>query len=99
MKYSCSKPNQAPGSSRMVARLLVGCGGTPPGIMTPHTTSAPLVRAPSGYPATGLSTQSDERPSACIVEEPSKPHSGSCSSFGKLANSLIWVLPRRFGTG
>ena len=34
-----------------------------------------------------------------MVELPSKPHSGSCSSVGKLLYSLIWVLPRRFGTG
>jgi hypothetical protein len=27
-KYSCSKPNQASGSSRMVARELEGCGVT-----------------------------------------------------------------------
>src|SRR5580698_10118826 len=34
-----------------------------------------------------------------MVELPSKPHSGSCSSVGNESNSLIWVLPRRFGTG
>src|ERR1700748_2408634 len=34
-----------------------------------------------------------------MVELPSKPHSGSCSSVGNASNSLIWVLPRRFGTG
>src|ERR1700754_608678 len=34
-----------------------------------------------------------------MVELPSKPHSGSCSSVGNELNSLIWVLPRRFGTG
>src|SRR6188768_3872430 len=49
--------------------------------------------------ATGFSTQSELWPSACMVEEPSKPHSGSCSSVGKAANSLICVLPRRFGVG
>ena len=49
--------------------------------------------------ATGFSTQSDEWPSACIVEEPSKPQSGSCSRVGKSSNSLICVLPRRFATG
>jgi hypothetical protein len=32
--------------------------------------------------ATGFSTQSELWPSACMVEEPSKPHSGSCSSVG-----------------
>jgi hypothetical protein len=47
-KYSCSKPNQAPGSSRMVARLLEGCGVTPSGIMTSHITRTPFSRAPSG---------------------------------------------------
>src|SRR6202163_2904364 len=34
-----------------------------------------------------------------MVELPSKPHSGSCSSAGNDANSLIWVLPRKFGVG
>src|SRR6266567_1989800 len=49
--------------------------------------------------ATGLSTQSELWPSACRVELPSKPHSGSCSSAGNESNSLICVLPRRFGVG
>src|SRR3954447_22644492 len=99
MKYSCSKPNHAPGSSRMVARLFEACGVLPSGIITSHITNAPLVRAPSGNTATGFSTQSDEWPSACSVDEPSKPHSGSCSRVGKESNSLIWVLPRKFGVG
>src|ERR1700687_4546149 len=83
----------------MVARLLVACGVLPSGIMTSHMTSTPLVRAPSGYTATGLSTQSELWPSACMVELPSKPHSGSCSSAGNESYSLICVLPRRFGVG
>src|SRR5450755_1150876 len=49
--------------------------------------------------ATGLSTQSELWPSACMVELPSKPHSGSCSSVGNESNSLICVFPRRFGIG
>src|SRR6266852_7617830 len=49
--------------------------------------------------ATGLSTQSELWPSACRVELPSKPHSGSCSNVGNESNSLICVLPRRFGIG
>jgi hypothetical protein len=72
---------------------------TPSGIMTSHITSAPLVRAGSGYTDTGFSTQSELRPSACMVDEPSKPHSGSWSSVGNVSNSLICVLPRRFGVG
>ena len=83
----------------MVARVLDGCGVVPSGIMTSHITSAPLRRVLSGKTATGLSMQSELRPSACWVELPSKPHIGSCSSVGKLSNSLIWVLLRRFGTG
>src|SRR5882724_2979250 len=83
----------------MVARLFEACGVLPSGIMTSHITSAPLVRAASGYTATGFSTQSELWPSACRVELPSKPHSGSWSSVGKEANSLICVLPRRFGVG
>src|ERR1700752_3638471 len=83
----------------MVARLFEGCGVLPSGIMTSHITSAPPGRAPSGKTRTGLSTQSELWPSACMVELPSKPHSGSCSSVGNELNSLIWVLPRRFGTG
>src|SRR5476651_2242688 len=34
-----------------------------------------------------------------MVELPSKPLSGSCSSVGKESNSLICVLPRKFGVG
>src|SRR5882757_5004192 len=34
-----------------------------------------------------------------MVELPSKPHSGSCSNVGNESNSLICVLPRRFGIG
>src|SRR3984957_21130125 len=83
----------------MVARLLEGCGVLPSGIITSHITRTPLVRAVSGYTATGLSTQSELWPSACMVELPSKPHSGSWSSVGNDANSLICVLPRRFGVG
>src|SRR3954469_17445695 len=49
--------------------------------------------------ATGFSTQSELWPSACMVELPSKPHSGSCSSVGNTSNSLICVLPRRLGVG
>ena len=47
----------------MVARLLEACGVLPSGIMTSHITSAPLVRAASGNTRTGLSTQSEFRPS------------------------------------
>src|SRR5882724_5671958 len=83
----------------MVARLFEACGVLPSGIMTSHITSAPLVRAASGKTATGLSTQSELWPSACRVELPSKPHSGSCSRAGSESNSLICVLPRRFGVG
>src|SRR6195256_3294589 len=83
----------------MVARLFDACGVTPSGIMTSHITSAPFVRAESGKTRTGLRTQSELWPSACMVELPSKPHSGSCSSVGNESNSLIWVLPRRFGVG
>src|SRR6267143_5772527 len=67
--------------------------------MTSHITRTPLVRAPSGKTRTGLRTQSELLPSACMVELPSKPHSGSCSSVGNESNSLIFVLPRRFGVG
>src|SRR5882672_1862217 len=49
--------------------------------------------------ATGLRTQSELCPSACMVELPSKPHNGSCSSVGKLSNALICVLPRKLGVG
>ncbi len=83
----------------MVARVFDGCGVTPSGIMTSHITRAPFVRSLSGKTATGLSTQSELLPSACSVELPSKPQSGSSSSDGKLSNSLICVLPRRLGTG
>src|SRR6202790_4957 len=83
----------------MVARLLEGCGVLPSGIITSHITRTPSVRAASGNTATGLSTQSELFPSACKVELPSKPHSGSWSSVGNESYSLICVLPRRFGVG
>ena len=83
----------------MVARMFEACGVSPSGIMTSHITSAPLVRWGSGKMRTGFSTQSELCPSACMVELPSKPQRGSCSSEGKLSNSLICVLPRRLGTG
>ena len=83
----------------MVARLFDSCGVLPSGIITSHITSTPFLRAGSGKWRTGLSMQSELPPSACLVDEPSKPQSGSCSRVGKLSNSLIWVLPRRFGTG
>src|SRR5260221_10214752 len=34
-----------------------------------------------------------------MVELPSKPHNGNCSSVGNESNSLICVLPRKFGVG
>src|ERR1700704_6430575 len=83
----------------MVARLFDGCGVLPSGIMTSHITRTPFLRAPSGNTRTGLRTQSELFPSACMVELPSKPHSGSCSSVGNESYSLICVLPRRFGVG
>ena len=83
----------------MVARLLDVCGVLPSGIMTSHSTSTPFVRAGSSTARIGFSTQSELWPSACWVDEPSKPHSGSCSSDGRELNSLTSVLPRRFGVG
>jgi len=83
----------------MVARLFEAWGVTPSGIMTSHITSTPFVRAASGKTRTGFSTQSELCPSACMVELPSKPHSGNSSSVGKLSYVLIWVFPRRFGVG
>src|SRR6202142_2813130 len=83
----------------MVARLVEGCGVLPSGIITSHITRMPSVRAASGNTATGLRTQSELLPSACMVELPSKPHSGSCSSVGNESKALICVLPRRLGIG
>ena len=83
----------------MVARVLRRMRGLPSGIMTSHITSAPFFWVGVGIDRDGLSMQSELLPSAWRVELPSKPHIGSSSSFGKLSNSLIWVLPRRLGTG
>ena len=87
-----------PGSSGIVARLFDGCG-VPSGRSTSHITSMPLRRAGSGKSATGCSTQSELAPSAWRVELPSKFQTGSSSSVGVPANSTIFVLLRRFGTG
>ncbi len=62
-------------------------------------TSLPPARAGSGKSATGWSRQSEFEPSACCVELPSKFQTGSCSRLGSAANSTIFVLLRRFGTG
>ncbi len=83
----------------MVARLFDGCGVLPSGIMTSHITRTPFLRVLSGNTLTGFSTQSELLPSACRVELPSNPHIGSSSSLGNSLKSLIWVFPRRLGTG
>ena len=57
------------------------------------------MRAGSGNSATGWSRQSEFVPSACRVELPSKFQTGRSSSAGSAANSTIFVLLRRFGTG
>src|ERR1700733_14119911 len=82
----------------MVARLFDACG-SPVGSMTSHIPRAPLRRPPSGETATGLRMQSEFEPLAWLVDEPSKPQSGSCSSVGNESKSLSWVLPRRLGAG
>jgi len=69
--------------------LFEGCGVLPSGIMTSHITSTPLVRAASGKTRTGLSTQSELEPSACMVELPSEaPQRKAASSEGKLFEFL-----------
>src|SRR5580658_8086456 len=82
----------------MVARMLVECG-VPSGCITSLRTIKPSLRVASGYSATGLSTQSELLPSACMVELPSKPHLGRSARVGGCSNSFIRVLPRRAGTG
>ena len=61
--FDGSSTRQAPGSSGIVARLLLGCG-VPSGSSTSHMTSAPFSRAGSGNTATGCSTQSESPPGA-----------------------------------
>src|SRR5271165_6301122 len=82
----------------MVARMLVECG-VPSACMTSLSTIYPSLRAPSGYRATGFSTQSELLPSACMVELPSKPQLGTSASVGGFSNALSRLLPRRSGTG
>ena len=82
----------------MVARLFDSCGW-PFGSMTSHITRTPFKREPSGYTATGFRTQSEFEPVAWLVDEPSKPHSGSWSIVGNVSKSLSCVLPRKLGTG
>lgn len=80
-------------SSRTVARLLTG-GSCHPVSATSHMTRTPLVRADRGN-GVGLSTKQELRPSACSVEEPSKPQScGSCSSVGRYRILICVFLPR-----
>src|ERR1700676_823792 len=67
--------------------------------MTSLRTIYASLRLPSGYRATGLSTQSELLPSACMVELPSNPHLGISARVGGCSNSLSRLLPRRPGTG
>ena len=70
MKYSCSNPNQKSPSSSIVALPFEGCA-VPSAFITSVITKYPLIRVGSGYIATGTNKQSEEPPSACLVEEPS----------------------------
>ena len=68
------------------------------GRRTSQRTRKPFLRVLSGYSATGLSRQSELRPSACWVELPSNPHIGrSETDVGAL--STTFVLLRRLGSG
>src|SRR5271170_2005034 len=82
----------------MVARMLVECG-VPSACMTSLSTTYPSLRPPSGYRATGFSTQSELLPSACMVELPSNPQLGRSARVGGCSNAFSRLLPRRPGTG
>ena len=45
------------------------------------------------YDLIGFNIQSDELPSACCVELPSKDH------IGGISESVTWILLRRLGSG
>ena len=97
MVYSCSKPNQKSASSSKVPRTLDACG-EPSGFNTSASISEASRRSGSGSIRPGFSRQSDEWPSACSVELPSKAHSGqSDGESGSL--STIFVLLRSDGSG
>ena len=78
------------------SRVLVGCGFIVEARYTSQSTR--MLRPPrigSGQRNTGLSTQSDDSPVACSVDEPSNPQrSGSVTS-----SSMILVLLRSNGVG
>src|SRR6201986_2077384 len=78
--------------------MFVECG-VPSACSTSLKTIYASFRLASGYRATGLSTQSELLPSACIVELPSKPQVGKSASTGGLSNVFRVVFPRNSGTG
>src|ERR1700676_2296024 len=67
--------------------------------MTSLRTIYASLRLPSGYRATGFSTQSELLPSACMVELPSNPQLGISARVGGCSNAFSRLLPRRSGTG
>src|SRR3546814_493894 len=98
--YSCSMPNHMSWSAYFSARAAVADRVLETwGFMSMSSTSLSTrmlspPRMGSGHTNTGLSTQSEEWPSAWLVDEPSKPQTG-----GSWPSSRILVLERSRGVG
>ena len=97
MKYSCSKPNQKSPSSSIVA-LPFDTWGVESGFSTSVITRYPFSLTGSGKIATGFNRQSEDPPSACLVELPSKFQIGQSSNL-PLKFSLNIILLLMFWVG
>ena len=98
IKYSCSKPNQKSLSSSSIVALAFDSCAVPSAFKTSVITKKPLILSGSEYIATGLSKQSEDPPTACFVEDPSKDHTGQSSIF-PLKFSITLVLLLMFWVG
>jgi hypothetical protein len=76
----------------MVALPFDSCG-VPSAFNTSVMTNQPSFLAGSGKRATGFNKQSDEPPSACLVELPSKDHMGQSFNVpSKSFTTLVLLL-------
>ncbi len=88
--YSCSMPNSGSWSAyfsatgRSSARVLVACGVMSVSSTSHITSTSSPPRIGSGQENTGCSTQSELRPGAWLVLEPSKPQIGSSAPSARI---------------
>lgn len=101
--YSCSMPKIGScaayfsDTSTSAARVLDSCGVMSISRTSHMTRMSSPPRIGSGKLATGLSTRSEECPSAWFVDDPSKPQIGSSAPLASSAR--IFVLERSLAVG